>query len=132
MPCNAIATISTKISNETFNKIKNTQQVRQALERFLLKNNLDPNKLSKTENGYSYYNKGTYIIIQGDKLSVTSTTISKEAEQELATALGTYINQFTNGILSKYIKRVAENKGYRIINEEINSEGTISLVIEKI
>lgn len=132
MPCNAIATISTKISNETFNKIKSTQQVKQAIERFFVKNNLNPAKLSKTENGYTYYDKGTYIIIQGDKLSVTSTTISKAEEQELTNQLAQYINNVTNAVLRKYISVVAVNKGYKVIKEEINTEGVISLVIEKI
>lgn len=132
MPCNAIATISTKISNETFNKIKFTQAVKIALDKFFVKNNMDAKKLEKTGEGYTYYDQGTYIVIQANKLSVTSTTISKAEEQDLTNKLAKYINTITNVVLRQYIKRVAENKGYKIVNEEITPQGIISLVIEKI
>lgn len=132
MPCNAIATISTKISNETFNKIKFTQAVKTALMRFFETNNMNPAKLERTEEGYTYYDQGTYIVIQSNKLSVSSTTITKEEEQDLTNKLGQYINTVTNIVLRQYIKRVAENKGYKIIKEEITPQGIISLVIEKI
>lgn len=132
MPCNAIATISTKISNETFNKIKFTQAVKTALNKFFDANNMDASKLERTEEGYSYYNQGTYIVIQANKLSVTSSTLNKEEERDLTNKLAKYINTVTNVVLRQYIKRVAENKGYKILKEEITPEGIISLMIEKV
>lgn len=132
MPCNAIATISTKISNETFNKIKSTQAVKVALDKFFIDNGMDHTKLEKTKDGYTFYDKGTYIVIQSNKLSVSSATLSKDEEQDLTNNLAMYINKVTNILLRKFIRKVAENKGYKIIKEEINQQGIISLVIEKI
>jgi hypothetical protein len=132
MPCNAIATISAKISNETFNKIKFTQAVKLALNKFFDANGLDSSKLEKTDVGYSYYNQGTYIVVESSKLSVTSTALNKDDERDLTNKLAKYINTVTNVVLRQYIRRVAENKGYKIVNEEITPQGIISLVIEKI
>lgn len=131
MSCNAIATVSTKISNEVFDKIKFTTQVQESIKQFLEKNGLNPSLLQKQGDSYVYYDKGTYIIIASDKVNVTGIAWDAQKEQDMADKLARYINLITNVVLRDYIKRICQKRGYKIVGETESQNGVISLRIEK-